>query len=148
LLKHITYFITNIPEIFLNKIGSVTLKDRRQEMPITNQEKWDIYVEKNDDPYGGCCINVAREVMRVLDTDEYPEGKIDTHKIICDADKNIKAGGITGFMAGAVASMVAQCHSRGQEFRLNWNNEHGVGEDDAKGGTVNPAIMTIGEKDE
>jgi len=55
-------------------------------------------------------------------------------------------GGITGFMAGCVAGMVSQCHSRGEEFRKKWNESYGA--KDAKG-TINPALVTIkfGEKE-
>lgn len=87
-------------------------------MPITNQELWDDYVTKNDDPYGGTCVKVARRVMEILDEDLTPlSKKNDVHTLICKADDDVKAGGITGFMAGAVATMVSQCHSRGKEFR-------------------------------
>ncbi len=69
---------------------------------------------------------------------------LDTHKLICDADKAIKAGGITGFMAGCVAEMVSVCHSRGDEFRKAWNADYGVSDDPSKKkGVVNPALMTI-----
>ena len=111
-------------------------------MPIVNEEKWNTWVDKNQDPYGKCCVDVAREVMRILD-----EGKdFDVHGIICDADKKIDAGGITGFMAGCVAQMVKKCHSRGEEFNDKWNESYGVSKEKAKGGTVNPAILTIGDK--
>jgi len=88
-------------------------------MSIVKQEDWNKWVEKNTDPYGKCCVDVAREVMRLLDTPKYKD--FNPHKIICDADDNIKAGGITGFMAGCVAQMVSHCHSRGEEFRQKWN---------------------------
>lgn len=113
-------------------------------MPITNQDDWKEWVTSNTDPYGKTCVDVAREVMRMLDEPIYLHTPIDTHKLICDADKNISAGGITGFMAGCVAQMVSKCHSRGEEFRKAWNKGYGVKED--KGGVVNPAILTIKEK--
>ena len=107
---------------------------------IKNQEAWDRYVESNkNDPYGKACVDVAREVMIVLD-----EGKeFDCHTLICDADEKSSAGGITGFMAGCVAQMVTRCHSRGEEFQKKWNKDYGV-EDST--GVVNPAILTISEK--
>ena len=110
---------------------------------IENKEAWDDMVKKNDDPYGKACMDVARESMRMLDEDEAYKTEINCHKMLCAADKTVKAGGITGFMAGCVAGMIGQVHSRGNEFRLAWNKEHGVEEEKAKGGTVNPAIMTI-----
>lgn len=113
-------------------------------MPITNQDEWDKWVEANKDPYGKACVDVARRVMEILD-----EGKdLDTNKIINQADRDVDAGGITGFMAGCVASMVSQCHSRGEEFRKAWNiatqlcNE---GEKANEGkGVLNPALLNIG----
>ena len=122
-------------------------------MPITNNELWNSYKQKNTDPYGGACIKVANEVMKLLDADNTPlhEGyhpdPHTPHGLICLADENTKAGGITGFMAGAVASMVSQCHSRGEEFRRIWNRERQIGnegdEANESGGVLNPALLTI-----
>jgi len=84
---------------------------------ITDQAKWDEVVKINDDPYGKACIDVTRRVMEILDKDEL----FDCHQIICRADKEVDAGGITGFMAGCVASMVKRYHSRGDEFNRQWN---------------------------
>jgi len=103
---------------------------------ITKQNDWNKWVANNQDPYGKACIDVAREVMNVLDKDE----PFDPHQIINDADKQVKAGGITGFMAGMVAQIVGHCHSRGEEFRTKWNESYGA--KDVKG-TVNPAILHI-----
>lgn len=112
-------------------------------MPITNKKVWGKCVKNNTDPYGGACINVARRVMELLDEVE----DFDTHKIICQADDESGAGGITGFMAGAVASMVSQCHSRGEEFRHLWNKDQQIGTegDEAnKGkGVLNPALISM-----
>jgi len=109
-------------------------------MPITNAVEWNKAVEVNSKPYGKACIDVAREVMRLLDE---RDGAIDCHALISEADKATYAGGITGFMAGCVAQMVGAWHSRGDEFRQAWNKGYGVDEIKAKGGTVNPAIVTI-----
>lgn len=109
-------------------------------MPVTNQVLWDNFVAKNSDQYGGCCVNVARRVMELLDNES---GDFDCHKLICRADDDTKSGGITGFMAGAVASMVSGCHSRGEEFRKQWNAGYGVDEEKSDGGVVNPAILTV-----
>lgn len=112
-------------------------------MPIKDEAGWKRCQENNTDPYGKCCVDVARKVMEILDTEP---GEIDPHKLICRADDETEAGGITGFMAGAVASIVSGCHSRGDEFRLAWNKSNGVTEEKAKGGVVNPAILVM--KDE
>ena len=106
---------------------------------ITDQKSWDVWVEKNKDAYSKCCVDVARRVMEILDE----EKDFDTHDIICQANKDIKAGGITGFMAGCVAQMVVKCHSRGKEFQKKWNIFHGIKEEEADKGVVNPALVTI-----
>jgi len=112
-------------------------------MPITQQEDWNKWVENNSkDPYSKACIDVAREVMRLLDLPEHE--KFNPNNIITLADDNIDAGGITGFMAGCVAQMVSHCHSRGPEFKAAWNESYGA--PDAKG-VVNPAIVTLKEKE-
>lgn len=114
-------------------------------MPITNETDWNKCVENNIDPYGKACVDVAREAMRLLD--ERP-GDFDTHALICEADKASKAGGITGFMAGCVAQMVSQCHSRGEEFRRKWNTDRQIGTEGDKAnegkGVLNPALLEIG----
>ena len=84
-------------------------------MELKDKEAWIAWEENNKDPYGKCCIDVARRVMEILDNGE----DFDTHKIICQADKEINAGGITGFMAGCVASMVSTCHVRGKNLEKN-----------------------------
>ena len=106
---------------------------------ITKQEEWDECVAMNKDSYGKACVDVARKVMEILDK----EPEFDCHEIICRADKEVKAGGITGFMAGRVAQMVWSYHNRGEEFRQRWNQDHGADESKAQGRIVNPAVITI-----
>ena len=99
---------------------------------IEDVKKWQSYVEKNKDDYGKCCVDVARRVMEILDEDETPfhggyfPDVHTTHGIICKADHDIDAGGITGFMAGCVAQMVSQIHSRGEEFRKQYNVDNQI----------------------
>lgn len=91
-------------------------------MPIINQNDWSKWKSGNIDPYGKACVDVAEEVMLMLDVELEPlvKGYHPTpntaHSFICRADKNINAGGLSGFQAGAVCSMVKKCHSRGEEF--------------------------------
>jgi hypothetical protein len=126
------------------KLRRITTGDKI--MRIKNEEAWNGWVKANDDPYGGCCVRVAKRVMEILDEDTTPlhDGywpDVHTpHGIICKADNDIDAGGITGAMAGFVAQMISTCHERGEEFRKIWNKEY-AGE-----GVVNPAIITIETK--
>ena len=87
-------------------------------------------------------------VEKLLDMPAF-EGKIHCHKVICQADEETGeiGGGLTGFMAGAVASMISQSHSRGEEFRRAWNVENQIHDEGDKanesGGILNPAILNI-----
>ena len=116
-------------------------------MPITKQQEWDNCVEINKDFYGKACVDVARQAMKILD--EEPDD-FDTHKLICRADDESGAGGITGFMAGCVAQMISRCHSRGEEFRCKWNRGNQISDEGEKanksGGILNPAILHIETK--
>lgn len=113
-------------------------------MPITDEKLWNSWVKANKDPYGKCCVDVARQVMEILDKEP---GDFDGDDLINRADKEIKAGGITGFMAGCVAGMVSKAHSRGEEFRKKWNLSNQIGTEGEKanesGGVLNPALLTI-----
>jgi hypothetical protein len=115
---------------------------------ITDENAWKEYEENNKDGYGGACVDVARKVMQLLDEDLTPLHNgyfpdIHTaHGLICKADKDIDAGGITGFMAGCVAQMVFQCHSRGDEFRKSNNG------DIETDGVVNHALYTFNTGEE
>ena len=113
-------------------------------MPIKDEKAWNKCQESNKDPYGGACVKVARRVMEILDEVDY----FNPHDIICQADGETDAGGITGYMAGAVASIVAQCHSRGDEFRRKWNLDTQIQDEGEKAnegeGVLNPALLSIG----
>ena len=94
-------------------------------MPITDEAAWDNQVAINqDDDYARKVIDTARRAMEILD--EEP-GEFDPHDLICRADKESEGpDGITGFMAGCAAQIIAKCHSRGREFNNAWNKRYGV----------------------
>ena len=98
---------------------------------MKNKEDWNKWVKDNsEDANSKACIDVARRVMKLLDADETPlhngyHPDIHTaHGLICKADDDIKAGGITGCMADFITQMVAHCHERGEEFRKSHNGEN------------------------
>lgn len=113
-------------------------------MPIVDNELWQSWVDANQDPYGKYCVNVARQVMVILD--EEPD-EFDCHTIICRADEEIETDGLTGFMAGCVAQMVSETHSRGEEFRRKWNCHCQISDEGEKanesGGVLNPAVLSL-----
>lgn len=109
-------------------------------MPIIKQEEWNKCVKINsDDGYGKACVDTARRVMEILDE----EKDFDPHEVINRADKEVDAGGLTGFMAGMVSAIIAKVHSRGEEWKKAWNKDYG--NEDAKG-VINPAILEVKNK--
>jgi hypothetical protein len=116
-------------------------------MPIIKIELWKEQVRINQDGYGKAVIDTARNVMEILDTGE----PFNCHKIICDGDRGY---GITGFQAGCVAQLVSHVHSRGEEFRTQWNIENQIGDEGERanksksGGVLNPALRNMEVKDD
>jgi len=115
-------------------------------MKLKDPQAWQEWQDSNKDPYGNACIMVARRVMEILDDDK----EFDCHTIISQADRETNAGGISGFMAGAVASMVSQCHERGEEFRKQWNKDlqiedEGDKANEKEGAVLNPALLNISD---
>ena len=108
---------------------------------MKDQVAWQKWVDANQDDYGKCCVDVARRVMEILD-----EGKdFDVHSIISQADDDVNAKGITGFMAGCIAQMVSVCHERGEEFRRAWNKFNQIKDEgdraNESGEVLNPALL-------
>ena len=78
---------------------------------ITHKRKWNSYIKNNNDPYGKCCVDVARKAMELLDKeikDFEPkvallsgEDGIDVHKKITEGAVNyLKLGGLLAFEVG------------------------------------------------
>lgn len=113
---------------------------------IKDKKGWAKVLKNNQDDYGKACVDVARQVMVILDKDEDIG---DPHSLICRACEDVDEEGITGFMAGAVASIVSGYHSRGEDFRKVWNIANQIGTEGEKAnkgkGVINPAILNIGD---
>jgi len=113
---------------------------------IKNKEIWQSWVKANKDPYGKCCVDVARETMKLLDDEKHKD--FDPNQIIGEAEDNVAAGGITGFMAGCIAQMIVKCHDRGDEFKIKWNKYYALDKkDESREGVINPALLTISIKE-
>ncbi len=98
------------------------------------QKEYESYVSKNQDGYGKACIDAGEAVMKLLDEGKTPK----------EAEKGLHGNDLTGFMAGAAMHGVCYFHERGEEMKKWWNGKYGV--KDGKG-VVNPAIVTIKEKE-
>jgi hypothetical protein len=110
-------------------------------MKLKDEALWKTFEEVNSgDAYGKACVDVARRVMELIDDGR----EFETNGVVCQADNDVKTGGITGFMAGCVAEMVSRCHERGEEFRLKWNIDMAITPEDAeRTGVINPALLVI-----
>jgi hypothetical protein len=96
------------------------------------EKEWQEAVDKNKDGYGKAVIDVVIKVCAELDKGKSPQ----------EAETiGIKGSGITGFQAGAMASMINHFHPKGEEFREYFNKENG--ETGQEKGVINPAILTI-----
>lgn len=109
-------------------------------MKIKNIKKWENYENKNKEPYGKCCVDIARQVMKNLD-EIIIDADFNPHDLIVKSMKEVNESGITGFMAGAIAKMVVDCHEKGKEFNNAWNTN--CGGSGKEKGTINPAIVKI-----
>jgi len=100
------------------------------------EEKYKSYVEVNQDSYGHGVVVAGSAVGKLLDEGKTPE----------EAEEGMNGKNLTGFMAGAVAGVINYFHPRGEEFNKWWNKDNGgTGEEK---GTINPAILTVKEKEE
>lgn len=107
------------------------------EIELKDKESWDIFKEKNKDPYGACCVEYAEGWARLMQVELSKGVKL----IDCAEKTSFELGflGITGFMYGCAVSMLSKCWKHGEELR-KWHNKEYNHEGD---GVVNPAILTI-----
>lgn len=105
------------------------------------EQEYANYVAANTDPYGRAVVLYSEQWAKLMEealaAGEKLSGqwKFLSHK----ADKE----GITGFMYGCAVQALAKFWVHGEELRLLHNAEYGISEEKAKGGVVNPAILTF-----
>ncbi|GAG26283.1 unnamed protein product, partial [marine sediment metagenome] len=115
---------------------------------ITGADAWDASLGNNQDGYGRACfvyackwaVDMQEEIKKRIDAGATA---IDFREFAKDAVKEADelAGGITGFMYGAVINILSNSWVHGEILR-KWHNGN-YGKPDSKG-VVNPAIITIG----
>lgn len=98
-------------------------------------EEWMQCVDKNtNDAYSGCIMEATLLCLKKLH-----EGAT------CEEVENVYVEmGLTGYMAGAVSSMLVHFSVRGTEFRQYWNKKFCISEEEK--GVVNPAILVKSSK--
>ena len=110
------------------------------------QADWDEGLKKNDDDYGQAIYRYAKRWMELM------EAKLDagaelTKEFVDSTSHAADTEGITGFMNGAAASMIAAWWFRGEEFRLAYNRSVQIQDEGEKanvsGSILNPAMLTM-----
>lgn len=109
------------------------------------QPEFDNFVKINsDDAYSKATVDYT-----IAWADLMEKGIADGMKledIAEEASHKADTEGITGFMYGLAAKVLAHFWEHGEALRIWHNGQYGVGPD--KKGIVNPAILTIGGKDD
>ena len=106
------------------------------------------YKEINDDAYSACVVTYGEKWADLMEAHiaaaSNPQD-VESALKLCAEDTSHQADteGITGFMYGAAVSGLAKFWEHGDALRRWHNAKYGVSEEKAKGGTVNPAIVTI-----
>lgn len=112
---------------------------------MRDAEAWATFKKINTDPYGAAVVSYSESWARAM------EGRMATGATLeqCadDASHLADVEGITGFMYGCAVAELARCWIHGEALRIWHNTKYGVDEAKAKGGTVNPAILTMGGGD-
>lgn len=108
---------------------------------------------KNTDPYGACIYRYAERWMALMEERFNARGnaavtiedflKEHASKLSQEADVE----GISGFMYGAAANIIAHTWTYGESFRRRYNLDTQIGNEGEKanesGGTLNPALLNI-----
>ena len=120
-------------------------------MNIRDQAAWDKWEANNRDGYGRAVIVYAREWAESMDR-EIAKGRALTEvfedgKLSAAADDHPEVGGITGFMYGAVISVLSTTWAHGEALRQWHNLKTQIGNEgekaNASGGVLNPALLNI-----
>ena len=118
-------------------------------MKLKDEAAWQKWVDANQDPYGGACVEYARRWAEMME-EEVAGGAV-LEDIADRTSHDADTEGITGFMYGAAVSMLAECWEHGEALRRWHNLKTQVRTEGEKanesGGVLNPAILSVGVKE-
>jgi hypothetical protein len=126
----------------VKKLAELSKEIGESIIELKDEANWNKIVEVNADPYGKASVDYARN-WAILMQSEMAKGNTlieCAEKTSHDADVD----GITGFMYGMAVSILSQCWKHGEELRKWHNKDYGHDGD----GVVNPAVLTIGKKED
>jgi hypothetical protein len=100
------------------------------------------YVAKNKDPYGAAVVRYAAAWADAMEKEIAAGKKLED--VAETTSHATDTEGITGFMYSCAVSGLAHLWAHGDALRRWHNGQYGVSEEKAKGGTVNPAVFSVG----
>jgi len=114
-------------------------------MEISDTEAWQVYLDNNQDGYGGGVISYAERWARLMQL-EMDNGS-NLEEIAEATSYEADIDGITGFMYGAAVATLAWCWKYGEQLRC-WHNlktQYGNEGEIANetGGVLNPAVLIL-----
>ena len=123
-------------------------------MKLRDQKEYDDWKakQKNDDPqaeaYSMECFHYTERWADLMEDGLAVDPNVDFAELAKRTSSEADTSGITGFKYGMAVSILSKCWVEGETLRRWHNGEYGVKPEDDKGGVVNPAILTIGRKDD
>lgn len=123
-------------------------------MKLKDQKEYDDWKakQKNDDPmaeaYGMECFYYAERWADLMEAGMEVNPDADFAELAKRTSHEADTDGLTGFMYGMAVGILSKCWVEGELLRRWHNGEYGVKPEDDNGGVVNPAILTIGPKDD
>lgn len=117
-------------------------------MQLQDQKAYDDWkTNQKGDPYSLACFTYAERWAALMEAEMEEKPDTDFAELAKRLSNTADVEGITGFMYGMAVNILSKCWVNGELLRLWHNGEYGVKPEDDKGGVVNPAIITIGKKD-
>ncbi len=119
-------------------------------METTDQAAWDKWKSNqvDDSDYGLAIFAFAEDWADRMEAAIEGGESLEDCASRTSHEASQTAGGVTGYQAGAGASMLAKLWIHGEEFRKWWNRDCQIGDEGEKanesGGTLNPALMVVG----
>lgn len=107
------------------------------------EDEYAAYQKRNsEDGYSARCVSYGEDWARFMEAELATGKKLSA--VWKDCSHKADQDGITGFMYGCATQALNAFWVHGDELRRLHNADYGVTEEKAKGGTVNPAVLTVG----
>lgn len=120
------------------------------EMEVSDEEAWQEFKDKNQDPYGGAVVTYAERWARLMQV-EMTNGK-QLEEVAETTSHEAGLEGLTGFMYGAAVSTLARCWKHGEQLRRWHNLDTQLGNEgelaNESGGVLNPALLNVQVRDQ